>query len=175
MNRFDIINIIDDKRHIWNTETGNFSYAQTLIRASIIIKRLPLEHRTNFLTFVFKINVCQFLWNVKTNLVAGIKPKHKISYRTMFALKNILWQKDRCYFLRNWRRRSVGLLRVICHYWWWTSYGRKNVLRTFGEHENLCFGTIKLPVKHNADGIVLDETHEFSDDGYIPDWEWMDM
>ena len=34
--------------------------------------------------------------------------------------------------------------------------------------------TIKLPVKHNADGIALDETHEFSDDGYIPDWEWMD-
>jgi hypothetical protein len=34
--------------------------------------------------------------------------------------------------------------------------------------------TIKLPVKRNADGIVFDETHEFSDDGYIPDWEWMD-
>lgn len=28
--------------------------------------------------------------------------------------------------------------------------------------------------KANADGIVFDETHEFSDDGYIPDWEWMD-
>ena len=34
--------------------------------------------------------------------------------------------------------------------------------------------TGEFPVKHNADGIVFDETHEFSDDGYIPDWEWMD-
>lgn len=34
--------------------------------------------------------------------------------------------------------------------------------------------TIKLPVKHNANGILYDETHEFSDEGFIPDWEWMD-
>ena len=34
--------------------------------------------------------------------------------------------------------------------------------------------TIKLPIKRDANGIVYDETHEFSDDGYIPDWEWMD-
>ena len=49
--------------------------------------------------------------------------------------------------------------------------------QAFGRELNAHFRkdfTIKLPVKRNADGIVFDETHEFSDDGYIPDWEWMD-
>lgn len=44
--------------------------------------------------------------------------------------------------------------------------------QAFGRELNAHFRkdfTIKLPVKHNADGVVLDETHEFSDDGYIPD------
>lgn len=49
--------------------------------------------------------------------------------------------------------------------------------QAFGRELNAHFRkdfTIKLPVKRNADGIVFDDTHEFSDDGYIPDWEWMD-
>lgn len=49
--------------------------------------------------------------------------------------------------------------------------------QAFGRELNAHFRkdfTIKLPVKRNANGIVFDETHEFSDDGYIPDWEWMD-
>ena len=49
--------------------------------------------------------------------------------------------------------------------------------QAFGRELNAHFRkdfTIKLPVKRNTDGIVFDKTHEFSDDGYIPDWEWMD-
>jgi len=49
--------------------------------------------------------------------------------------------------------------------------------QAFGRELNAHFRkdfTIKLPVKSNANGIVYDETHEFSDDGYIPDWDWMD-
>ena len=49
--------------------------------------------------------------------------------------------------------------------------------QAFGRELNAHFRkdfTIKLPIKRNADGIVFDETHDFSDDGYIPDWEWMD-
>ena len=49
--------------------------------------------------------------------------------------------------------------------------------QAFGRELNAHFRkdfTIKLPIKRNIDGIVFDETHEFSDDGYIPDWEWMD-
>lgn len=34
--------------------------------------------------------------------------------------------------------------------------------------------TIKLPVKHDENGIIFDASHEFSDEGYIPDWEWME-
>lgn len=49
--------------------------------------------------------------------------------------------------------------------------------QAFGRELNAHFRkdfTIKLPVKCDADGIVYDETHEFSDEGFIPDWEWMD-
>ena len=34
--------------------------------------------------------------------------------------------------------------------------------------------TIKLPVKSDENGIIIDASREFSDEGYIPDWEWMD-
>jgi len=47
----------------------------------------------------------------------------------------------------------------------------------FGRELNAHFRkdfTIKLPVKQDANGIVYDETHEFSNDGYVPDWDWMD-
>ena len=49
--------------------------------------------------------------------------------------------------------------------------------QAFGRELNAHFRkdfTIKLPIKRDANGIVYDEMHEFSDDGYIPDWEWMD-
>lgn len=49
--------------------------------------------------------------------------------------------------------------------------------QAFGRELNAHFRkdfTIKLPIKCDSDGIVYDETHEFSDDGYIPDWKWMD-
>lgn len=34
--------------------------------------------------------------------------------------------------------------------------------------------TVKLPVKRDAGGVVHDKSHTFSDEGLIPDWEWMD-
>ncbi len=49
--------------------------------------------------------------------------------------------------------------------------------QAFGRELNAHFRkdfTIKLPVQRDADGIVIDDTKEFSDEGYIPDWEWMD-
>lgn len=34
--------------------------------------------------------------------------------------------------------------------------------------------TIKLPVMHDEHGFIYDNTHEYSDEGYIPDWKWME-
>lgn len=34
---------------------------------------------------------------------------------------------------------------------------------------------IKLPIKHNSDGSpVIDQTHKYSEKGYIPDWQFME-
>lgn len=41
--------------------------------------------------------------------------------------------------------------------------------------DNLPNIQIKLPIQHNIDGSVLiDDTHEYSDEGYIPDWKFME-
>jgi hypothetical protein len=35
--------------------------------------------------------------------------------------------------------------------------------------------TLKLPVKHGVDGeIITDKDSVFSDEGYVPDWQWME-
>lgn len=57
----------------------------------------------------------------------------------------------------------IGMLR--CKY----SYGRKM------SAERIATETIKLPVKHNTDGtIFIDDNHTYSEDGYVPDWQFME-
>lgn len=34
--------------------------------------------------------------------------------------------------------------------------------------------TVKLPVAQDKDGYILDSTYEYSDEGFIPDWQWME-
>lgn len=49
------------------------------------------------------------------------------------------------------------------------SYGRKWTL------DNTNITIIKLPAQRNDDGtIYLDTSKKYSDDGYVPDWEWME-
>ena len=34
---------------------------------------------------------------------------------------------------------------------------------------------LHLPIQHNSDGsILIDETHSYSDEGYVPDWQFME-
>ena len=49
--------------------------------------------------------------------------------------------------------------------------------QAFGRELNAHFRkdfTIKLPIKMNGLQFVYDENKTYSDDGYIPDWEWME-
>lgn len=49
------------------------------------------------------------------------------------------------------------------------SYGRKWTL------DNMNITIIKLPAQRNDDGtIYLDTSKKYSDDGYVPDWKWME-
>ena len=57
----------------------------------------------------------------------------------------------------------IGMLR--CKY----SYGRKMTA------ERISTETIRLPIQHNPDGTpFIDDTHTYSEEGYIPDWQWME-
>lgn len=49
--------------------------------------------------------------------------------------------------------------------------------QAFGRELNAHFRkdfTIKLPVLHDKNEIVIDETKTYSENGYVPDWKWMD-
>ena len=48
------------------------------------------------------------------------------------------------------------------------NYGRKMRRDTISD------SFIKLPAKKDANGYVIDDNKTFSNDGYIPDWEWME-
>ena len=49
------------------------------------------------------------------------------------------------------------------------NYGRKMRRDTISEI------MLHLPIQHNSDGsILIDETHSYSDEGYVPDWQFME-
>ena len=50
------------------------------------------------------------------------------------------------------------------------SYGRKpHDVKKFGK------SAIKLPIQHNPDGTpYIDPNHTYSEDGYVPDWQFME-
>lgn len=50
------------------------------------------------------------------------------------------------------------------------SYGRKpHDVKKFGK------SVIKLPIRHNPDGTpFIDGTHTYSEEGYVPDWQYME-
>lgn len=57
----------------------------------------------------------------------------------------------------------IGKLR--CKY----SYGRKMTA------ERISAEIIRLPIQHNPDGTpFIDDTHTYSEEGYVPDWQWME-
>lgn len=50
------------------------------------------------------------------------------------------------------------------------SYGRKWTVES-----SMKKSVIKLPVKHNTDRtLFIDNTHKYSEEGYVPDWEFME-
>lgn len=49
--------------------------------------------------------------------------------------------------------------------------------QAFGRELNAHFRkdfTIKLLILHDKNEIVIDETKTYSENGYVPDWKWMD-
>lgn len=48
------------------------------------------------------------------------------------------------------------------------NYGRKM------RRDTISNSKVKLPAQKNEDGYFIDSDKKFSDDGFVPDWEWMD-
>lgn len=77
-----------------------------------------------------------------------------------------------CYLDGYTMNSSIGifLCTVIMQDKYRWSYGRKpHDIKKLGET------IIKLPVKYNSDGsLIVDKTYQYSDKGYIPDWQFME-
>lgn len=91
-----------------------------------------------------------------------------------FYQKDPYWATDdvnALYSKYNHFNEAIGLfiVSVLRQEKYKFSYGRKWTL------ENMNSTIIKLPIKHNADGtIFVDDSKKFSDEGYVPDWQWME-
>ena len=65
-------------------------------------------------------------------------------------------------------KNAMFLVAVLDNEKFKYSYGRKY-------RAHLIDAVINLPIKHNSDGSVfIDKTHKYSDEGYVPDWQFME-
>ena len=65
-------------------------------------------------------------------------------------------------------KNAMFLVTVLDNEKFKYSYGRKY-------RAHLIDAVINLPIKHNSDGSVfIDKTYKYSDEGYVPDWEFME-
>ena len=81
--------------------------------------------------------------------------------------------------------QNVAVLREKCELSNYTKLFLTTIIRNeckikyqaFGRELNAHFRkdfTIKLPVKKENNVMFIDNNKEFSDEGYVPDWEWME-
>ena len=67
------------------------------------------------------------------------------------------------------KARALFILSILRKEQYKYSYGRAFLM------DRIKSTTLKLPIVHNDDGTpYVDETHKFSDDGYVPDWTFME-
>ena len=91
-----------------------------------------------------------------------------------YQIEDFTCSHDITAFYVKKHQMNVYLAMFLCtvitkdKYRW--SYGRKpHDVKKFGK------SIIKLPIQHNPDGtIFIDETHTYSEKGYVPDWEYME-
>lgn len=71
----------------------------------------------------------------------------------------------------NWlnKARALFVLSILRKEQYKYSYGRAFLM------DRIKATVLKLPIVHNDDGTpYIDEMHQFSDDGYVPDWSFME-
>lgn len=67
------------------------------------------------------------------------------------------------------KARALFILSILRKEQYKYSYGRAFLM------DRIKSTTLKLPIVHNDDGTpYVDEAHKFSDDGYVPDWTFME-
>lgn len=151
MNRFDIINKIGDKYHIGNTESGEFSYSQALKTVGKDIKDYQkgtsgTQH--NFLDIRFE----------NDRLAVLVETKNKFSKWDKSKIQSQL--QDYVRFEKAFSdKKIVAILAETDGDDVWVWYGQsviiddehraenENIIKTFEEYEDLCFGKVNDKIK----------------------------
>lgn len=151
MNRFDIINKIGDKYHIGNTESGEFSYSQALKTVGKDIKdyqKSTSGTQHNFLDIRFE----------NDRLAVLVETKNKFSKWDKSKIQSQL--QDYVRFEKAFSdKKIVAILAETDGDDVWVWYGQsviiddehraenENIIKTFEEYEDLCFGKVNDKIK----------------------------
>lgn len=107
--------------------------------------------------------------DVKVGFVEGVKPFDAgLVTVALYTGQNVAVMKAKCDEMSHMVNVFIsGLVRFECKTKYY-AFGRElntHIRRDFD---------VKLPVKHNPDGSVfIDENHTYSEEGYVPDWQFM--
>lgn len=147
---------------VFNVETTNFS-----------IKDELLDGVTPFISRTAENNGCDGYVDIEESrktkgccITIGAEGIYSFFQPTNFATGN------KVYSLRN-TAMNVRIAMFVCTLLnkedYRYSYGRARIK---GKLEN---EVIKLPIQQNPDGTpLIDDTHEYSEKGYVPDWRFME-
>lgn len=151
MNRYDIINRIGDKHRIGNTENGEFSYPKALKSVGKDIKdyqRVTPGKQNQFLDIRFENDRLVILVECKNDF-------HKWDKLKIQAQLQNYVRYEKAYS----NKKIVAILAETDGDDIWVWYGQsviiddehmaieENVLRTFEEYEDLCFGKVNDKIK----------------------------
>lgn len=151
MNRFEIINKIGDKYHIGNTENGEFSYSQALKTVGKDIRDYQkgatgTQHK--FLDIRFENNRLAILVETKNKFSKWDKLKIQTQLQDYVRFEKAFSDKKIVAILAETDGDNI-----------WVWYGQsviiddkhraenENVLKSFEEYEDLCFGKVNDKIK----------------------------
>lgn len=130
----------------------------------------------NYITRTGENNGCELMVVMKDVDVSYIEEPNAITIgdttATCFYQAERFIAGDHMVVVRaEWLNEKVAtfILTILKKEQYKYSYGRAFLM------DRIKATKLKLPIKHNIDGTpYVDETHKFSDNGYVPDWTFME-
>lgn len=151
-------------------------YKAKALNKDDLVEANDIEDGIRYITRTSENNGCELLADINGISEEYIEEGNAISIgdttATCFYQKNKFITGDHMVVVRtDWLNELVALyiVTILNNERYKYSYGRAFLMDRIKET------LIKLPIKHNPDGTpFIDEKHQYSEKGYIPDWQFME-